>query len=511
MEYLSVVFLVAIGILVINYLWRNFNFFKRHDVIHIPPTSIFGILASFVFRQTSFVDIIRKMYNFNRDAKYIGLYAMTSPVLLLRDPELIKSVLVKNFDAFHDRPVFTDFHKNLITQNMFALKGNKWRDIRRLLNPSFTSGKMKIMFTLMSKYAANFAKFMSTLPMDKTDVNMKDIFEKCMNDIIVSCFFGIEIDSIREPTNGFNIYSKKLTHISVICSIKLIFNRIFPKLGRILYVRLLHDEETKYFETSIENEVTTRDTEHITRPDMIQLIMDNRGKENKIQLDMKDIIAQAYAFYFGGFETTSSVLSYITHNIAANPSIQIKLQQEINKVLDEKNGNVTYDTVSQLEYLQAVIKEGLRFFSSSVLERICTSPFELPSALPGKKPFIVNKGMLIWIPSFAIHHDEKYYDNPEEFRPERFLSSNHNNSLYLSFGLGPRSCIGYRFGMLMLKVVLFHLLARCKLQHSAKTPQKTIRFSKKHLTMMPEDGFWLNIQSRDDIKDKHILNTHLKA
>ncbi|TGZ37686.1 Cytochrome P450 9e2 [Temnothorax longispinosus] len=210
--------------------------------------------------------------------------------------------------------------------------------------------------------------------------------------------------------------------------------------------------------TTIKNVIAVRDAEHITRPDMIQLMMDNKGKEDRIQLDIDDMIAQAYVFYFGGFETSLGVMSFTAHQLMANLSVQMKLRQEIDKFLDESNRN--------LEYLDAVIKEALRLLSASVLERVCNRAFELPPALPGKKPFIVDKGMIIWILIYAVHHDEKYYDDPEKFRPERFLVNklvkhvvNHDVSFYFPFGLGLKICIGKRFGTLMNKIVLFHLLA----------------------------------------------------
>jgi len=254
----------------------------------------------------------------------------------------------------------------------------------------------------------------------------------------------------------------------------------------------------KYFEASIKNVIAIRNTEQITRPDMIQLMIDNNNKPNTIQLDMNDMIAQAYVLYFAGFETTSSVMSFIAHKIVANPNVQIKLRQEIDKVLDKSNGNITYEIINQMKYLHAVIKEALRLFSPSVLERVCNTAFKFPPALPGKKPFTVDKGMTIWIPPYAIHHDEKYYDNPEEFRPERFLNNTHDTSTFFPFGLGQKMCIGNRFAILMIKSVLFHLLARCELRQCAKT--KSLKFSKKHLIMMTEDGFWINVQRRDDMQ-----------
>lgn len=499
MEYLLIGLSIVISALVTHYLFKNFNIFKKHDVIHIPPVPILGNMSSFIFRQTSFVEFTQTLYNFNQEAKYIGLYAMTKPILLLRDPELIKAVLIKNFDTFNDRPTVVNFNDYVISKSLFALQNKKWRDIRNLLRPFFSPSKIKIIFTSMSKYAVDFAELMSTLPVDKSDVNMKDIFDRYTNDVIALCNYGLEINSVRDPTNKFYTSGKDITHMSVIRSMKFIFIRAFPKLGRILNIKLLNNQAMKYFEANIKNIITTRNTEQITRPDIIQLMIDNNNKPNRIQLDMDDMIAQAYVLYFAGFETTSSVMSFIVHKIVENPSIQIKLRQEIDKVLEESNGNlITYEIINQMEYLHAVIKEALRLFSPSILERVCNRAFEFPPALPGKKPFIVEEGMTIWIPPYAIHHDKKYYDNPEEFRPERFLNNTHDTSVFFPFGLGPKMCIGNRVGILMIKIVLFHLLERCELKQCTKT--KSLKFSKKHLLMMMEDGFWINVQRRNDMQ-----------
>ncbi|EGI61798.1 Cytochrome P450 9e2, partial [Acromyrmex echinatior] len=193
---------------------------------------------------------------------------------------------------------------------------------------------------------------------------------------------------------------------------------------------------------------------------MLQLMMDIRGKEGHRELDIDDMTAQAFIFFLGGFETSSTAMCYAAHEIAANPEIQTKLQQEIDNVLEKSNGEVSYEVINRLEYLDAVINEALRLYPPMILlERLCEKTFELPPALPDEKPFIMKKGMLVWIPVLAIHHDEKYYDNPKKFDPERFLNNKMNNSLnYMPFGLGPRMCIANRFAMLEIKVLFFHLL-----------------------------------------------------
>ncbi|KAG5324865.1 CP9E2 protein, partial [Pseudoatta argentina] len=497
--YWSILLSMVIGVISIHYLFRNFNFFKRHGIIHIPPIPIFGSMTSSIFFRTSFVDSLLKIYNFNPNAKYYGSYLMTNPVFLLRDPQLIKNILVKNFESFPNRFDLSNLNDPLVKNNLFTLWGEKWQNVRNLLSPSFTPSKMKMMFTLISECAKDFTKFITILPADKGSINMKDAFSKYTNDVIATCAFGIKINSMKDPTNEFYINSKKIiSNFKGIRVLKFLLIRTFPKLSKIFNFKIVDDYLSDYFKGILRTTIATRDAEHITRPDMLQLMMDIRSKGGHKELDIDDMIAQAFIFFLGGFETSSTTMCFAAHEIAANPKIQLKLQQKIDKVLEESHGEVSYEIINQLEYLDAVISETLRLYPPfPILERICEKAYELPSALPDEKSVIVKKGMSVWVPVFAIQRDEKYLDNPEKFDPERFLDNKmQSSSWYMPFGCGPRMCIANRFAMLEIKVLLFHLLARCELKPSAKTTSP-IKF-RKDLMLMPENGFWLNIQSRKD-------------
>ncbi|RLU15507.1 hypothetical protein DMN91_012501 [Ooceraea biroi] len=501
MEYWTMPLAIAIVILSIYYFFNfwNSNFFKKHGVMHVPPVPIFGNTAPIMFRRKAFPDYMVTLYNKFADAKYFGCYATTTPVFVLRDPEIIKSVLIKNFDSFPDRRGFEYFNDTLLTKNLFSLKGQKWRDMRALLSPSFTSSKMKIMFSLMSECAVDFAEFLSTVPEDKRDMDMKDAFARYTNDVITTCAFGIKINSMKDPTNTFLIYGKDATNFSGFRTLKLVFLRTYPWLGNVLHLRMIAKHVSDFFKGIIKSTIDMRDSENITRPDMLQLMMDIRGKEGRRALDIDDMIAEAFSFFFGGFDTTSTAMSFVAYAIATNPDVQKKLQEEIDQVVKESNGEVTYETINRLEYLNAVINEGLRLYPPvAFLERLCAKTYELPPALPGGKPFIMKKGMTVWIPVVALHRDEKYYDEPEKFRPERFLNNAyHNSPYYLPFGSGSRMCIANRFAMLEVKVLLFHLLARCELKPCAKTTIP-LKFKKTGLVTSSEGGFWLNVRRRSD-------------
>lgn len=500
MEYWTVLLSIAISILSAYYLLREFNFFKRNGIIHLPPIPILGSSSIFtIFRWTSFSNFTENLYNFIPDAKYFGFYAATQPVFLLRDPELIKDMFVKNFEVFPNRRAFGDIDDPLFDKSLFSLQGQRWKDMRCLLSPAFTSSKMKIMFSLISECAIDFTEFLSS---NKGDTDMKDIFSKYTNDVIVTCAYGIKVDSIKDPKNKFYIYGTDAVDFTGIRLLKFLFFRSFPWLARSLGVTFSSNQVLNFFKHTIKNTIETRDAENITRPDMIQLMMDIRGKRGtERELSIDDMTAQAFIFYFGGLDTSSTTMSFAAYEIATHLDIQTKLKQEIDEVLETTDGEVTYEAIHKLKYLDAVINEVLRHYPPVMLiDRVCEKAYELPPALPGEKPFILKKDMVVWAPIYAIQHDEKYYDNPEKFCPERFLDNDmyHNSSCYMPFGCGPRMCIANRFAMLEIKIILFHLLARCELKPCAKTTLP-MRFNKRSLLMLPENGLWLNIQRRNDM------------
>ncbi|GAB1869953.1 Cytochrome p450 9e2 [Camponotus japonicus] len=494
--------ILAGTIAVYYYCFKDLNFFKKHGIIHLTPWPVLGNMAPTILRQLSIAELIQKIYKVNPDAKYVGFFDSMNPIVMIRDPDLIKSIGVKNFESFPDHRAFIDeVNDPLFGKNLFSLRGEKWRDVRALLSPAFTSSKMKAMFKLMSDCAASFTEFLAKLPSDKSVMEMKDCFTRYTNDVIATCAFGIGVDSMRNPTNEFYVYGKVATTFTTLRTIKFYFIRSMPRITKMLGIKLINNQISQFFKNLVKNTIDTRDMQNIVRPDMLQLMMESRGKRGPgKELTIEDMTSQAFMFFLGGFDTVSTLMCFAAHEITVNPSVQTKLRDEIDEVLKKTNGELTYEALNGMQYLDAVISETLRMWSVvAAVDRLCVQDFELPPALPGDKPFVVKKGMYVWLPMYGIHRDPKYFERPDEFYPERFLDENKkklNINAYLPFGIGPRMCIGNRFGLLETKVVIFHLLTRCELKLCAKTCHP-LRLSKS-FTMLAEGGFWLKIQSRSD-------------
>ncbi|XP_020280583.1 cytochrome P450 9e2-like [Pseudomyrmex gracilis] len=488
--------ILAGTIAVYYYFFKDLNYFKKHGVLYMPPLPIVGNMGPVFFRQLSLAELSQKAYNLNRDAKYIGLFDGMNPIVMIRDPELIKTVGVKQFESFTDHRAFIDEANDpMFGKNLFSLRGEKWKDVRSLITPAFTSSKMRSMFTLMSDCAVSFTDFLSNLPPDKRIIQTKDCFTRYTTDVIATCVFGIKVDSMRNPNNEFYIYGKEATTMYLTRAIKFYFVRSMPRISKLLGMKFVSEHVRVFFMDIVRNTIHIRDTQDIVRPDMMQIMIETKGKKGK-ELTVEDMTSQAFGFFFGGFDTVSTLMCFAAHEIAVHPDVQARLRDEINNVLKSTNGTVTYEALNGMQYLDAVLNETLRLWPVAVfLDRTCTQEFELPPAFPGAKPFVMKKGKSIWFSTYGLHRDPQYWEEPDNFNPDRFFDKKNINSIaYIPFGLGPRVCIGNRFALLETKVMLFHLLARCELKPCKKTchPLKL----DKTFTMQPNTGFWLEIQPR---------------
>ncbi|KAL2728179.1 hypothetical protein V1477_017455 [Vespula maculifrons] len=496
---------VAVILSIYYYVVKDMNYFKKIDLPYLEPWPILGNMGSAFLRRKTITDIIVNTYNVNPKAKYVGFFDLNNPVLVIRDPELIKIIAVKKFDNFPDHRSFVDDVQDpLFGKALFSLRGDRWRETRTMLSPAFTLSKLKGMFKLMNECGADFTDYLSKMPKDKKTIEMKDVFTRYTNDVIATCAFGITINSMKDRENEFYVLGKKATNFDGIKILKFLMIRFFPTITRLFKINIISDNVVNFFMNVVEEVINIRDRDKIVRSDMIQLMMEARDKRAEMgqELPMMDIVAQAFIFFFGGFDSVSTAMCFTCHEIGVNPDIQKRLQREIDEAIEKTNGNPTYEVINSMEYLDAVISESLRRYPVVVvLDRLCAESYELPPSLPGGKPFLLKKDMTIWFPIYGLHHDPKYFEDPYKFDPERFIKNGkeiNNSGVYLPFGLGPRMCIGNRFALLEIKVLIFHLLGRCNLKPSSKT-QNPLQLSKKGMAMTAENGFWMDLVDREDV------------
>lgn len=173
----------------------------------------------------------------------------------------------------------------------------------------------------------------------------------------------------------------------------------------------------------------------------------------------KDMIrAQGKIFFAAGFETTSNCLTTLCYNLALNPAIQNKIREEVSS-LDK----IDHDSIQDLPYLTAAINENLRMYPPVIVQdRICKKDAEI-------KGIKIKKGTYVRVPIFACHHHPDHFDEPDQFKPERFLDNKLEQYTFNAFSGGPRICLGMRFAMTEMKLCMAAILKRFEIKTCPET------------------------------------------
>lgn len=173
-------------------------------------------------------------------------------------------------------------------------------------------------------------------------------------------------------------------------------------------------------------------------------------------LTTENIGAVLFDIFAGGTETTGGVLAWAMSELVHTPEIMIKAQQEVREVLGEDRAVITNNDLAELHYMRMAIKETLRLHPPGPLVPRATRE---DCTILG---YDIPKGTNVYINVFAISRDPRYWNNPEDFKPERFQNSTVNyigtNFEYIPFGAGRRQCPGIHFSFPVMEMVLTNFL-----------------------------------------------------
>ncbi|NP_001166011.1 cytochrome P450 9AG6 [Nasonia vitripennis] len=494
--------ILVISSLVYYYFKKKLDYFEELNIPYVPGWPLVGNFLGVFTQRQHLIELLKELYNSHPEAKYVGAFDFgTRPVIVLRDIELIKSVTIKHSDKFPDHMPLADRRTDpTLGDNLFNITGDEWKELRNVLTPSFTSSKLKMMFHLMADCADKFLKHVEYLPPEaRKYVDTKDLFTRITTDIIASCGFGISVDSLRDRNNELYVLGKKSTHIEGIQGLKFLILKSFPWIVKLFKLKHVTEDVSKFFANLVSTTIRTRDAMGISRPDMLQMMMDARKKKTEhLELDMSMMTAQCFGAFFAGYESLSTFMCLVAHELAIHPDVQKKLQNEIDEVMKESNGKLNYKAINKMQYLDAVFNEIARKHPQNpFIDRRCVAHFEFPPAFPDGKPITLEPGTSIWIPVAGIHMDPKYYENPEKFDPDRYYQKKvaKNDALNLSFGIGSRSCIADRFSKMLVNILFVLLLSRFNFVRNEKTCSP-LKYSRKNIIITPKGGFSLDIEAR---------------
>uniref|UniRef100_A0A182K0X8 Cytochrome P450 n=1 Tax=Anopheles christyi TaxID=43041 RepID=A0A182K0X8_9DIPT len=475
---------------------QRYQFWAQRNVPFLEPSFPVGNVADTLKPTIHFAYIIEKLYKeLKSRGDYVGIYFFRDPVLLVLSPEFARTILVKDFNYFVDRGVYSNEEVDPLSANLFFLEGNRWRKLRSKLAPTFTSGKLKAMFHTIVDVGTRLDQYLAERCSQMQRIDVRQLLACFLTDVIGSCAFGIECNSLDNPNSQFRVMGKRVINLPKLKALKVFFAMMFRKQARALGIRFNDKDVSDFFLNVVRDTIRYREENGVRRDDFMQLLIDMMKQDGTVAddevLTMEEVAAQAFVFFFAGFETSATTLTFALHLLAKHPEVQKLARNCIKDVLAKHDNKLSYEAVMEMEYIGWIVNETLRMYPPvATLHRITTQPYQLPNGA------LIPEGVGVILPNLAFQHDSDFFPDPYEFKPERFSVKNDfkNNFSYLPFGEGPRICIGMRFGLLQTRLGLAMLLRNYNFTIDPSEAARPLRIDPINLTHGPEGEVWLNVE-----------------
>lgn len=185
--------LLLIGLLTLIFysLKRTYSYWDRKGFQTLPDFFWFTGHFKLDFGRRPFADMAMRLYNSTEP--FIGIYFLFSPKLLLRDPDLIRSILIRDFSHFTDRGVHSNEELEPLSGHLFGLPGPKWKKLRAKLTPTFSSGKLKAMFPKLIECGSTLQNYLTQLAEKGDLLDVPEIAANFTTNVIASVAFGISV------------------------------------------------------------------------------------------------------------------------------------------------------------------------------------------------------------------------------------------------------------------------------------------------------------------------------
>lgn len=353
------------------YIRYTFTYWQRRGVV-TPLAASFplGNFGKSLRQQCTLGELMTEFYH-STTAPFLGVYAMLRPMFIVRDLELVRRVLTKDFHHFEDRGFASDENVDFLTTQLFMARSGKWRQIRAKLTPAFTSGKLKAMFPTLLECSVPFQQYLEQFVDRNESVEMRDLAARYSTNVIASTAFGIEINCIENLDDDFRKYGRMAFDLTVGNGLRQIMSFVAPSIMETMRIRTFDKRVAEFMTTVVEQNMKYREENNVTRKDFFQLLLQIRNggdvrqdddwtanvnaDDSKRTLSLNDVVAQTFLFFIAGFETTSAAVSFCLYELAKQPAVQERLHADIDRVLDAHDGQLTYDTLGEMKYLDCCL------------------------------------------------------------------------------------------------------------------------------------------------------------
>ena len=361
---------------------------------------------------------------------------------VVNEPDYAKHILVTNHKNYV-KGLGLDRVKVLTGNGLIVSDGDFWKEQRQMIQPAF---HRKVIEGLTGLIIESNKELVQKWRAHQDSGQKIDLYKEMSTvtlNIVLTAIFSEDRHMLTEGPgeNIFDLLTRETER-------NLIFAQRFRALGK----RMMEI-------------ISKRRKEGRVCHDFAGMMMEARSKRTGQPMKDKQLLDEIRTLIIAGHETTALTLTWTWYLLSQNPEVTEKLFDELNKVL--QNSEPEFSDLDQLPYMESVIQETLRLYPPAWL----IPRRNLNADRVG--PYIIPAGSDIFISPYFLQRDPNVWNQPNEFKPERFMPSNpqdHHKLSNIPFSAGPRKCIGDHFSMIEMKIHLALLVKEYKLTHLKDQP-----------------------------------------
>ncbi len=402
-------------------------------------------------------------------------YAQIGPMQMywINNPRDAHSVLVEQAVKFQKPGFLKKALGSIFGNGLFTSDGDFWKRQRKLMQPAFHMKRIESYARTMTELAQSLGDTWKTggeraIEQDMTDLTLKIVAQSLFSADIASDTERLKtIRAVFADSDAFGTPNLLPSWIPTPARQRM--KKAMSELDSV--IQTIIDERRRLGQDS---------------GDLLSMLLEAQDEDNGEKMTDQQVRDEVMTLFIAGHETVASALTWVWYLLSQHPEVEAKVVQEIQAVIGDRLPAIT----DRLPSIDMVIKETLRLYPpTSGIARETIEKVQL-----GGYP--IKKGMLVSIGIYTMHHDARYFEQPEQFVPARFAKENEAQLqpyTYFPFGGGPRICIGNMFALTEARLVLATLLQR---YHLSLIPGQEI-VPLGGTTLRPRNGLRMMVVPRE--------------
>lgn len=408
-----------------------------------------------------------------RHGDIVGIRVVNFRNIFINHPDLIEEVLVGHPRRYFKGRVLRA-NRHVFGEGLLTSEGDFWLRQRRLVQPAFHRARVVA-------YAETMVEYTQRIIEGWRAGEERDVHQEMMRltlQIVAKTLFNADV---ARDTQDVGKSLELLLELGANFRRTLFVPHWVPTPTNLRIKR-----EIAFIESILYRIISERRTSGHDAGDLLSMLLRAQDEDGSRMTD-KQLRDETITLFLAGHETTASSLSWTWWLLAQNPAAEAKLHAELDEILGGRAPSM--DDLARLPYTANVITESTRLYPPAWgLARIAVEDHEL-----GGYP--VKKGMGVAMAQWVVHRDTRWYDTPEEFRPERWdgdFAKRIPRFAYFPFGGGPRQCIGNAFALMEATLILATIAQKYRMHLVPEHPVVPLA----SITLRPRYGVRVVLESR---------------